>query len=144
MHPRPIYRWKSLWFGILVLAFLGWAWVRSVGEFSEVSWGSRSSCWMTMFRQGNGVLQVGAGEHIFVAGSIGGFHFSHQKLAPAPQGLRIPFICRECFGPRFLSIQHQFLILLFLIPWAAWLVWRSRRMKRLAATTGSPSPRDGS
>ena len=26
MTPRPFYRWKSFWFGILVLGFIGWAW----------------------------------------------------------------------------------------------------------------------
>jgi hypothetical protein len=30
MKPRPFYRWKSFWLGILVLGFLGWAWVDSL------------------------------------------------------------------------------------------------------------------
>jgi len=28
-HPRPIHRWKTLWLGILVIAFLTWAWWQS-------------------------------------------------------------------------------------------------------------------
>ena len=29
MTPRPFYRWKSFWFGLLVLVFLGWVWADS-------------------------------------------------------------------------------------------------------------------
>ena len=29
MRPRPIYRWKCFWFGLLTLAFMGWATVDS-------------------------------------------------------------------------------------------------------------------
>lgn len=29
MRPRPFYRWKSFWFGLLVLVFMGWASVDS-------------------------------------------------------------------------------------------------------------------
>jgi hypothetical protein len=25
MKPRPIYRWKSFWLGVVVVAFMGWA-----------------------------------------------------------------------------------------------------------------------
>jgi hypothetical protein len=36
MIPRPIYRWKSFWFGVLVVGFLGWAWVRSLNHFDTM------------------------------------------------------------------------------------------------------------
>ena len=43
------------------------------------------------------------------------------------------------------AIAHWFLILLFLLPWTTWLVWRSRRMKRLApGTAGLPTGPSGS
>ncbi len=36
---RQLYRWKSFWFGMLVIAFLGWAWARSTwhrGSYTRV------------------------------------------------------------------------------------------------------------
>jgi hypothetical protein len=35
------------------------------------------------------------------------------------------------------SFAHWFLILLFLIPWTAFLLWRARRLKHLARPDGS-------
>ncbi|MEK7951663.1 hypothetical protein WKV53_14190 [Luteolibacter sp. Y139] len=29
---RPVYRWKGFWLGVLVVAFLGWVWARSMGR----------------------------------------------------------------------------------------------------------------
>jgi len=30
MTPRPIYRWKSFWLGVILLLFLAWSWERSM------------------------------------------------------------------------------------------------------------------
>ena len=38
MRRRAVWRWKSFWLGVLVLCFLGWVWVRSMGWHSEVTW----------------------------------------------------------------------------------------------------------
>ena len=35
------------------------------------------------------------------------------------------------------TVAHWFLILVFLLPWTAFLLWRHRRMKRFAVTAGS-------
>jgi hypothetical protein len=32
MHPRPLYRWKSFWVGMLFLGFLGWAWASTLTD----------------------------------------------------------------------------------------------------------------
>lgn len=36
--PRPFYRWKSFWLGVLVLGFLGWAWAESTGWWTFARW----------------------------------------------------------------------------------------------------------
>jgi hypothetical protein len=33
--PRRVHRWKSFWFGILILGFLGWAWIMSNQPFQQ-------------------------------------------------------------------------------------------------------------
>jgi len=54
MTPRSIIRWKSFWFGILMLGFLGWAWWDSSNyttgfQWKEIAVGTTSS---------NGVLVI--------------------------------------------------------------------------------------
>jgi hypothetical protein len=38
MPQRPIHRWKTLWLGILVIAFLAWAWRDSTQAEREISY----------------------------------------------------------------------------------------------------------
>lgn len=37
MKPRPLYRWKSFWFGALTLAFMEWASVDSLRYLSDIT-----------------------------------------------------------------------------------------------------------
>jgi hypothetical protein len=48
------------------------------------------------------------------------------------------------FGFDILKVPHWFLILLFLLPWTTFLVWRARRMMRLADSPGSAGLQPGS
>lgn len=53
MHPRPIYRWKSFWFGMVFFAFSGWASWHStkIRPVLRVGWGSGSYYIMRVDRQ---------------------------------------------------------------------------------------------
>ena len=42
MTPRRIIRWKSFWFGVLVVGFLGWAWLDSTRCETSVRYGQKS------------------------------------------------------------------------------------------------------
>ncbi|MEK7951563.1 hypothetical protein [Luteolibacter soli] len=128
MTPRPLYRWKSFWFGLLVLAFLAWAWAHST-------------------RQGAAFVPTRKSPVVFLqdAGRIRIAWF--RRSSPFPQGLQhFPpgdGSGRLWFAPMvevirlqnqfYIHLAHWFLILLFALPWSSFLIVRSRRMKRLTA-----------
>lgn len=134
MSLRPFHRWKSFWFGVLVIAFLGWAWISSMGEERSLTWITKN--WIATFTQNPGKVEF---QRFNVPGAFAS-DLSSSYRAP-PQG---PWLAdwADWWGSLdvylVISIAHWFLILLFLIPWTAYLLWRSRRMKRLAVEAGEP------
>ena len=133
---RPLHRWKSFWFGLLVLAFLGWAWVWSIGYRVEVSW----------HRAPKGIIAAGLED-----GQLS-FRWlpDHPTVPPefAIERMALPqgetwfppatwMIAGELDGlgevgqVTLIRIPHWFLLLGFLVPWAGFLVWRVRRVRRV-------------
>jgi hypothetical protein len=45
MKPRPFYRWKSFWLGVLTLGFLCWAWVRAMSHCDTMKVYLGETCW---------------------------------------------------------------------------------------------------
>jgi hypothetical protein len=125
MHPRPIYRWKTFWFGVLFFTFLGWA-----------SWHSANSCPVivgTLGGRGFTILRVDAGS----AFAIG------MKSTPAFNVSMIPRrwirdlgaaekIWRD-EGASVLRIPDRLAAACILLAWLGGLVWRWRKMRRYAA-----------
>ncbi|MCW1926296.1 hypothetical protein OKA05_27325 [Luteolibacter arcticus] len=66
-----------------------------------------------------------------------GFDWSYIPRSPS---LPIEFktFKQPGFAVRICHLAHWFLILLFLIPWTAYLTWRHQRMKRQAPGTAEP------
>ena len=132
MSPRPFYRWKSLSFGVLILIFLGWAWVRSTtsGDVLIYDTGSDQGVWI-----GHRWSKV-----IFIswqnmpASSGRGIHVLSTPLSNHKTCFPGPVTTGSEQGNREIEVAHWFLIVLFLIPWLGWLFWHGRRMKRLAAS----------
>lgn len=134
MTPRPFHRWKSFWLGIFVLASLAWAWVRSMSYVEGIFWMS--------------------GKHSISAGQAFGSVFlnwdgsrpptSHpifvwaREAAPVGQPWFHKAVNVETYPKQLqLTFAHWFLMLVLLFPWTTFLLWRYRRMKRFAVTTGS-------
>ena len=67
MKPRPLYRWKSFWFGVLIIVFLVWGWIRSSTHADYLSW-----------KQGN--LALGAGQ---LGGQLNFWHDNWEALVPS-------------------------------------------------------------
>ena len=133
MPPRPLYRWKSFWFGLLVIAFPGWAWVISMYQISSFMYKSPGNSNASYAGNDSGTLDMGLWRDSPIPE---GFHpFSELYTSqpsdrgwfPAAASLKKS----AGHGMQRLLIAHWFLILLFLLPWTAFLFWRSRRMKRL-------------
>ncbi|RYD33941.1 MAG: hypothetical protein EOP87_10100 [Verrucomicrobiaceae bacterium] len=142
MTPRPIHKWKTFWLGILIIAFLGWAWLRSCHSADFLEWYFPAI--------GNGFVSNGGGSINLGLNrpDVGGDPFTYYANDLSPVRSRYPLFPiafeyerrvmfeHEVTGPTTAaSIAHWFLILLFLIPWLFLLLWRSQRMKRQA--TGS-------
>ncbi len=122
MTPRPLYRWKSFWFGILVLGFLGWAWGSALDQTSTL-----------VIRKGGYAYSAGAGTLGVYIVETGFFEAGIFRGNPGSSPLFPPFVEKktEVWWTGFL-VAYWFLILLFLVPWSGWLAWRWRKIKRLS------------
>jgi len=138
---RPLYRWKSMWLGLLMLGFLGWGWKRSVHYYDVASCGEGSG--------GRGVSLGQRDSRVILtwvpakspSGFAPGFHWfsvmMNERSYPIfpgifskdPNNMRLP----DSF--RWFHLPHWFLMLLFLVLWAAFLAWRWRRVKQLTASS---------
>jgi hypothetical protein len=116
MTPRPLHRWKSFWFGIVVLVFLGWSWGTSKWAIDSLTLetpmgSSTASHWA-------GYLCF---SHEYGPGHSGfGFDASHTDITFDPRWFVQPFLR----GDGVFRIAHWFLILLLLFPWICLLTWR--------------------
>jgi hypothetical protein len=130
MTPRPIYKWKSFWLGILVLIFTGWGWVQSMTYADGVGWsrgrfGAYARIW-------DGTLSIGTDNEPRSPG-LDVWHLANadRELDPMlPKFVRDPKLNKI-----ELTLPFWLVILLFLLPWSAFLAWRWRRQRNLTNTT---------
>jgi hypothetical protein len=131
MTPRPVYRWKSFWLGVCVLGFLGWAWVRSnrVEEsLSVVAWSFKGDgANAASLSQAWGKIDVAVDADPFGDPGVRCF------VREINWELKEPPVLMEFSTGHYstrLVVSHWFLMMLFLVPWGAWLVWHWRREQR--------------
>jgi hypothetical protein len=132
--PRPLIKWKSFWLGILVLVFLGWAWVRSIQHDERVYFGLGTQWWEIVRSHGTTVAMCWS-----ESGTGRGIHSvsfsSEQSVEGVNLDIRIPPAFKRVVGreliPAVWGVADWFLILLFLVPWASFLAWRVRKLRRL-------------
>src|ERR1043165_6703513 len=132
MNPRPLHRSKTLWLGVFILLSLAWAWLISMDSCMAVEIDT-SRGWLSLAQmQGEAGIFAEAtttrGWHLLTThrngiGGTPGYQAFWQGIASA-HGLIVT--------------THATLILLFLIPWAAFLAWRWRRTRHL--TDSKPAP----
>lgn len=137
MLPRPLHRWKSFWLGILVLVFLGWAWVRSIHCYDAVSWGEAHGGRGIILSQRDSKVLITWNSSMLIAAVAPGFSVFSANMNPRsntifPRAITWREVPDDLPLPTA-SIAHWFLILLFLIPWTAYLIWRGKQPGRLAA-----------
>jgi hypothetical protein len=136
MFARRLIRWKSFWLGILVLGVLGWAWIDGVKTTRacglNVPWGSI------------GVAQVQGRLGAQVQQRPSKWSFVVRAYPRRPAGRWLPTSTYDATwsGKRgsmgsmdmapygHLYVAHWLLILLFLVPWLAFLFWRIRRQRK--------------
>ena len=142
MTPRPLHRWKSFWFGILVLGFICWAWRDSMvytiytrcgpfagvhcvgGLFVEVGSVSRLANWR--LDRVHDQVRVRMTEEGFIA-----FSSSPRKTEPASPWPRPLTQKRAVNVNSGVFLPHWLILLACATPWSAFLVWRWRRLRNL-------------
>ena len=131
MPPRPLHCWKSFWLGLLVLIFLGWAWVLSTDGWDYIFFSAAYFSSSGVGSNGPGGLSLGWTDDPFLPDGLS--IFSHQG-GPIhnwfPEAFTLAGTTAEGWPMEGVTIAHWFLILLFLVPWAGFLYWRVRRMRR--------------
>lgn len=126
MKPRPLYRWKTFWLGLFIIAFLCWTWAISMKRHTIIQVHSPTG-W------------IGIGQHQGEAGlfakKINGrwsTNVTDIRMDANIHGL--PEMWK--FYNTYFSVlrtSHFWLIITFTLPWAAFLTWRMRRMDHLPA-----------
>jgi hypothetical protein len=130
MTPRPLYKWKSFWLGILVLVFFGWAWVRSIQRISVVTWTAANEIRQVQLAQWDSALHLWRGDNGLAREP--GFSFETRLFAAHERAAWFPSAFtwkRDRDGTGF-NVAHWFLILLFLVPWCAWLFYYWKREQK--------------
>ena len=123
MRPRPLYRWKSFWFGLLVLAFMGWASWDSLRFYSR--------------------LRVPTSTRTFAVGRINRATFFVREDRPHPkielERFKEPDPERRFRDMRSWSripivsiwwVPDAAVFFPFLLAWVALLGWRWRRQNK--------------
>jgi hypothetical protein len=132
MTPRPLYRLKSFWFGVLVIAFLGWAWNWSRYRSDQLTWRLNPASAVTLSQASGGVWlwwgdNWGPGDRI---------EYLNGDISKDSQLLNVAIFRKSRPGFWNYGVSHWFIILLFLVPWSGWLAWRWRRIRKFAAARG--------
>ena len=123
MHPRPLYRWKSFWFGVLFFAFLGWA---SWDSKQFVSGGSQGE--LNVFRRDSRTILM-VGPHFAIAAGF----FRHPASTNFSLQDEIEWFVD--IGTRVWVVHDDVLAFPLFISWLGWLAWRWRRQGSLQAFT---------
>jgi hypothetical protein len=128
VKPRPFYRWKSFWLGLCVLVFLGWAWVDSVTRWSEASF-RRCDSYVVLASSGGKILVFWYED----PNNTGEFFVDAYPLDAGPW-LPKALTWVDFLKGWEMDVAHWLLVLLFLVPWCAWLFFHwKREQKKLTA-----------
>jgi hypothetical protein len=135
---RPLYRWKSVWLGVLVLAFIGWAWVRSMSHLDMLIWNSPSRTQMLELRLNAGEVRA-QGTASVQAGIPSGFLRSSFRYKKELHGwfpravTSMPYNLGEGWS---ISVAYWVIALVFLFAWSGFLAWHGWRMRRRVMKAG--------
>jgi hypothetical protein len=113
---RPIHRWPSLWLGLFVTAFLGWAWWDSHRYYSALTWIGKGIAW-------NAGGKLGCSLVVQSLSGPGGFATTRMSIGSVWLGGI--FAKFETY-----ALPHWVLFVSFLVLWATFLLWRWRRLRR--------------
>jgi hypothetical protein len=128
MHPRPFYRWKSFWFGVLFFLSFQWFSLNSMRIAIQLSWsfGGRPF-FLDRF---NEQTQLVRGPSSFPA---------HLEFRTGPRG-ELPSVGELkagwlAVGASVWRVRDYAIAGPLFVSWLGWLAWRWRRQKRAHGVT---------
>jgi len=133
MTPPTLLRWKSFWLGILVLAFLGWGWVRAMRHVEGVMWMRKG----VMVTAGHAYGKVDLSwDPSRAPSSLEMFQPFHELNAEHDRLWFPKAVNWEYYEPQIIQTQiaYWLIILVFLALWSAWLFLHGKRKRRKAAS----------
>jgi hypothetical protein len=126
MPARPIHKWKSFWFGILVLGFLGWAWVKTMDHVAMVY--RIEGQWIRGVASGSGTVSYVTARY-GVEGEEWGFSFDENWGEEEWPFFADAFKQVREDGGGQTAVAHWVLLLGFLMGWVGLLGWRWRKLR---------------
>ena len=129
MPARSLYRWKSFWLGALVIAFLAWGWVRSMGHVDGVTWMRKG----IMVTAGHAYGQVDfSWDPSRAPSSLEMFQAFHEPITEPGDPWFKNAVNWEYYEPQIFQVQvaYWLIILVFLLLWSAWLFLHGKRERR--------------
>jgi hypothetical protein len=135
MSPRPLYRWKSFWIGLFILAFLAWAWVGSMKRALIITPWDQSRVSMTSI---SGRFEIWLMNANLLRDTRG-----IQGYRPDPKSLHwfaVPVRVETAPVGRSVSVAYWLVSLLFFGSWASFITWRWRRQRQHLAMMSELPP----
>jgi hypothetical protein len=129
MTPRPIYKWKSFTLGVVVLVFLGWAWVRSVQHRDAVTVYFPSAQHSVTLASRAGSCTV-AWEELPSTGVTWPVFTTQSSARNTGIWFQEAVEIGDMGGGRYWAeMAYWFIILLVLVAWSLLLILRWRRVR---------------
>ena len=123
MKPRPFYRWKSLWLGLFVLVFLGWAWVDSY-RFETALTMRLGSSTLGCFRH--------TGATYMYYGMPAPRLFWHMPVISPASHLESSLQSFSGPGANYAKVPDYAVFVSLSALWSAWLFWHWKREQKKA------------
>ena len=140
MQPRrwyraacPIYRWKSFWLGLVIAGLVTGAWAISINRASgvQLNMPGAGSIALAQFIADAGIFYNGS--------SLGGWDLQTDDVIDAVDPVFEEHWRMHSFANGVVVLPHSQILVVVLLVWSAFLVWRWRRLKSSPHDT-APAP----
>lgn len=128
MHPRPLYRWKSFWFGVLFFVSFQWLSLNSMRIATQVSWsfGGRPF-FLDHF---NEQTQLVRGPSSFPAHAR--FRTGSRGELPSLEAIKAGWLAA---GASVWRVRDYAIAGPLFLGWLGWLAWRWGKQRSLKEVT---------
>lgn len=125
--PRPFYRWKTFWLGLLTLTFLSWAWWDSFQRAVSLTRFQSGNFYQITHISGEVLLSRGPNANTTI-GKSGKWGFGTGNMTNSA------YVARRKATRPTLAIPDAAILGICTLCFASFIIWRKRRQQHLAET----------